>query len=156
MILILGLSLTSFEIKEKIEINAPLEKVWAAIIDFESYSDWNTQLEYFGGEVKPNGKIHLKLSAEGAEPYEFKPIISHWIENETFAWIARTGFPRIFDGEHFFELKRMDDNTTLVTNREQYRGVLSLIIKRLPMMKTAPEGFQKMNVEMKDYIENKK
>lgn len=150
-----GLSLTSFEINEKVEVKAPIDRVWATIIDFDSYSDWNTQLEYLGGEVKPNGQLHLKLSAEGADPYEFKPTVSHWEENEKFAWLAITGFPRVFDGEHFFELERIDDNTTLVTNREEYRGVMSLIMKNLPMMKTAPEGFKKMNSELKDYIESK-
>jgi hypothetical protein len=156
IIVIGGLSLTSFEIKDKVEINASIEEVWATIIDFESYADWNSQLEYLGGEVKPNGKLHLKLAAEGADPYEFKPIISYWEENEKFAWLAQTGFPKVFDGEHFFELERVDDTTTLVTNREEYRGVMSLIMKNLPMMKTAPEGFKKMNEELKEYIESKK
>ena len=152
-ILLGGLSLTSFEIKETVVIDAPVEEVWATIIDFESYAAWNTQLEYLGGEVKPNGKLHLKLSAEGADPYEFKPTISHWEENKKFAWIGRTGLPRVFDGEHFFELESVDDNTTYVTNREEYRGIMSLIMKNLPMMKTAPEGFKKMNLELKNYIE---
>jgi len=156
IVLILALSFTRFEIKKKVEIKAPVEKVWNHIIDFESYGEWNSQLEYLGGEVKPNGRLHLKLSVEGAEPYEFKPTISHWQENERFAWLARTGLPRIFDGEHFFELKKIDDSTTLVTNREEYRGVLSLIIKNLPMMKGAPEGFEKMNLELKNHIENEK
>ena len=44
--------------------------------------------------------------------------------------------PRVIDGEHFFELERIDDNTTLVINREEYRGVMSLIMKNLPMMKS--------------------
>lgn len=153
IVLVFALSFTSFEIKEEVEINAPLEQVWAAIIDFNTYSAWNSQLEYLGGEVEPDGNLHLKLSAEGADPYEFKPIIRHWEENQRFAWLARTGFPRVFDGEHFFELRQIDDSTTLVTNQEEYRGVMSLITKNLPMMKTAPEGFQKMNKELKNYIE---
>jgi hypothetical protein len=153
--ILLGLSFTRFEINEKVEIKAPKEKIWAAIIDFGSYAEWNSQLAYLGGEVRPQGTLHLKLSAEGADPYEFKPIISYWEENKRFAWLARTGFPRVFDGEHFFELQQIDDSTTLVTNREEYRGVMSLIIKNLPMMKSAPEGFKKMNNELKAYVENK-
>ncbi len=156
LVVVIALSFTRFEIDEKVEVQAPVEKVWATIIDFESYSEWNSQLEYLGGTVEPGGQLQLKLSAAGAEPYEFKPIISHWEENKRFAWLARTGLPRIFDGEHFFELEKIDNNTTMVTNREEYRGVLSLIMKNLPMMKDAPEGFKKMNVELKNYIENEK
>ena len=150
---ILLLSRTSFEIRDDIEINASTDKVWEAIIDFENYKKWNSQLAFLGGAVQPNGKLHLKLSAAGTKPYEFKPDISHWQEKKQFAWIGRTGLPRIFDGEHFFELKDLGNGKTLLTNREEYRGVLSQLFRQLPMMKTAPEGFKKMNVELKNYIE---
>jgi hypothetical protein len=154
IILLIGaLTFTRFEINEKIIVDAPIADVWSTIVDFGSYSRWNSQLQYLGGEIKPGGKIHLRLSAAGANPYEFKPIISHWVVNERFAWIGRTGLPRVFDGEHFFELEQVNAHTTLVTNREEYRGVLSLIMKNLPMMKTAPEGFRKMNQELKDHLE---
>jgi hypothetical protein len=147
------LSRTSFEIRDDIEINASTDKVWATIVDFENYKHWNSQLTYIDGKVEPNGKLHLKLAAEGAKPYEFKPDISYWQEKKQFAWIAKTGLPRIFDGEHFFELKDLGNGKTLLTNREEYRGLLSQIFRQLPMMKNAPEGFKKMNLELKKYIE---
>jgi hypothetical protein len=153
LITILLLSRTRFEIREDIEINASVEKVWATIIDFENYKNWNSQLTYLGGKVGPKGKLHLKLAAAGTKPYEFKPDISYWHEEKQFAWVAITGLPRIFDGEHFFELKDLGNGRTLVTNREEYRGVLSQLFRQLPMMKTAPEGFRKMNLELKNYVE---
>ncbi len=149
-----ALSLTRFEINEAIKINAPVEKVWQTIVDLSSHSEWNSQLEYLGGDLRPGGRLHLKLSVADAQPYEFKPTISRWNENEQFAWLQRTGLPRVFDGEHFFELEKLDENTTRVTNREEYRGVLSLLMKSLPMMKSAPAGFQKMNAELKKYVED--
>ncbi len=153
VVVVLLLSRTQFEIRHTIDIDASPERVWAAIIDFPGYAAWNTQLAYLGGEVRPGGQLHLKLSAEGAAPYEFKAAISHFEENRRFAWIARTGIPRLFDGEHFFELERLPSGGTRLTNREEYRGVLSMVMERLPMMKSAPAGFEKMNVEMKRYVE---
>lgn len=152
-ILILGLSRTKFEVRHEIVINAPLEKVWQTVIDFENYKNWNSQLSYLGGKVTLNEKLHLKLAVEGATPYEFKPTVSYYKENECFAWIAITGVPKVFDGEHFFELKEIGNRKVLLVNREEYRGVLSLIMQQLPMMKLAPKGFEKMNEELKDYIE---
>ena len=150
---ILILSRTSFEIREEVEINASTNKVWKVVIDFDNYKKWNSQLSYLGGEVKANGTLHLKLAAEGAAPYEFKPNISYFEEEKRFAWLAKTGMPRVFDGEHFFELKELGNNKTLVINREEYRGVLSMVFKQLPMMKNAPNGFKKMNTELKAYVE---
>lgn len=148
------LSRTSFEIRHEIEINATTEKVWSVIVDFDNYKNWNTQLTYLGGEVKPNGKLHLKLAAEGSAPYEFKPDISYWEDRKRFAWIAKTGIKRVFDGEHFFELQDLGNGKTLLINREEYRGILSLLFKQLPMMKSAPRGFEKMNFEFKNYVES--
>jgi uncharacterized membrane protein len=36
-----------FNASAKIEINAPVEKVWAAIVDFPSYPKWNPFVRYF-------------------------------------------------------------------------------------------------------------
>lgn len=147
------LSRTSFEIRDEIEINATIDKVWNSIIDFDHYKNWNTQLTYLGGDVKPDGKLHLKLAVEGTDPYEFKPDISYWEDRKRFAWIAKTGIKRVFDGEHFFELRDIGNGKKLLINREEYRGVLSFIFKQLPMMKSAPAGFKKMNLEFKGYAE---
>jgi hypothetical protein len=153
VVVVLLLSRTGFEIRDEIEVNASPDKVWRAVVDFENYKKWNSQLSYLGGEIKPNGILHLKLAAEGAEPYEFKPVISYWDDRQRFAWLAKTGINRVFDGEHFFELQDLGDGKTRLTNREEYRGVLSFVFKQLPMMKNAPKGFRKMNVELKNYIE---
>ena len=153
-VLIFALSQTKFEVRHDIIIAAPAQQVWEAVIDFKNYKNWNSQLLYLGGTVAKNEVIHLKLSVEGATPYEFKPTISHWQDGKTFAWIAVTGMPRLFDGEHFFELIPNENGTTTLINREEYRGVLSLVMKQLPAMKLAPKGFEKMNIELKRYVEN--
>jgi hypothetical protein len=71
-----------------------------------------------------------------------------------FGWIARTGgIPRLFDGEHFFEMNDLGNGKTRLVNREEYRGVLSLLMQQLPMMKLAPQGFERMNRELKIFVE---
>lgn len=154
--LILILSRTKFEVKHELTLEAPVEEVWQAIIDFENYHQWNTQLSYLGGKVAPNEKLHLKLAVEGTAPYEFKPTVSQWREKQVLGWLAITGMPRVFDGEHFFELTDLNNGKTHLVNREEYRGVLSLIVQQLPMMKLAPKGFEKMNLEFKTYVESRK
>ena len=156
VVFILALSRTYFEIRKDVIINASSEKVWQTVIDFESYKKWNSQLIYLGGKIALGEVIDLKLAVEGTTPYTFTPTISSWVEGESFAWIAKTGIPRLFDGEHFFEIKPNKDGTTTLINREEYRGVISLIMKQIPAMKLAPAGFEKMNIELKEYIEHSK
>lgn len=154
VLLYVTLSKTGFEIEEKVEINASVDEVWSALTNLRSYSRWNTQLHFLGGEVKLKGKIRLKLISEGIQPHEFKATISHWEKNRRLAWMAGTKIPGIFRGERFFELEEMSDNLTILTNREEYRGVLSSIVKLSPLIQTAPQAFQLLNTELKDYVES--
>jgi hypothetical protein len=153
VLVVLVLSRTSFEVRHEIVVNAPAQKVWQAIIDLKQYKQWNSQLAYLGGQIELGATIHLKLSVDGATPYEFRPIISQWQEGKSFAWLAITGVPKLFDGEHFFEIAPLDSQKTRLVNRETYSGVISLLMKQLPMMKLAPAGFEKMNLEFKAFIE---
>jgi hypothetical protein len=150
--LLVGLRFTGFEIRDEIELDAPPQKVWQAVTGFQNYHAWNTQVTYLGGTVAPGEKLRLRLSAAGSAPYTFAPVISQWEENKRFAWLARTGFPGIFDGEHFFEIIDLGNGTTRLINREEYRGILTLFIRQLPMMKNAPAGFARMNEELKQYL----
>jgi hypothetical protein len=152
---VIGLMLSQFEIRHEIHIQAPASEVWQAITAFHDFHHWNSQLEYLGGEVALKGKLQLRLSAQGAAPYTFKAVVSVMETEKSFAWLAITGLPRIFDGEHFFELQAKSDGTTFLVNREEYRGLLSPFIKRLPMMQSAPEGFRLMNEELKRYVEQR-
>jgi hypothetical protein len=146
-------STTSFEIRTDVVIDAPVDRVWAVIVDLPRYADWNTQLAWLGGEPGPGAVLKLRLAANGTAPYEFAPTVSHWVPNVRFGWIARTGVPRIFDGEHFFELEPIEGGKTRLVNRERYSGVLSLVMQRLPMMAGAPQGFARMNDEIKSRVE---
>lgn len=144
-----GLSTASFEIREEVVINAPPQRVWEVLVDFPHYAEWNTQLSWLGGIAGPQQTLKLRLAAAGTEPYEFAPVVSQWQPESRFAWLARTGAPRVFDGEHFFELEPLSEGRTRLVNRELYSGILAPIIQRQPMMAGAPQGFAKMNLEIK-------
>jgi hypothetical protein len=155
VLVIAGLASTSFEVRQDVVIDAPPERVWAVIVDMPAYAQWNSQLAWLGGVPGPDAQLELRLSAAGNDPYEFKPRVSAWEPNVRFAWLARTGLPRVFDGEHFFELERLEGNKTRLVNRERYSGVLSLVMERQPMMRGAPAGFVKMNDELKARAEGR-
>ncbi|MCI4651708.1 SRPBCC domain-containing protein [Phaeodactylibacter sp.] len=152
LILLLGLSLYNFEVRAEILIDETPDKVWKTLIQMERYGDWNDQLQFMGGTPAKGEIIKLKLSVEGATPYEFSPTINHWEEGKKFGWIARTGFPGVFDGEHLFELEERQGQTFLI-NRERYSGFLAPFIQHQPMMKNAPQGFEKMNQQLKKFID---
>ncbi len=152
LVMLLLLSRYRFEVRAETLIEASPQKVWDTLVQMGQYENWNDQLHFLGGKVAPGEKITLRLSVEGAKPYTFSPTINHWVKYKKWGWIARTGMPGIFDGEHMFELEEKEGKTLLV-NKEQYRGILAPIIQQQPMMKNAPKGFEQMNQQLKTHIE---
>lgn len=154
VVFVAALSRASFVVEERVEIDAPPRDVWAVLMDHTAYAAWNTQLGWLGGPASAGATLHLRLSVDGVAPYEFRPAVTALVEEQRFVWLARTGLPRVFDGEHAFVLVPLPGGRTLLTNREEYRGVLSPLLQRLPMMKLAPAGFAKMNREIKARVES--
>ncbi len=148
-----ALSQTSFAIEDAVDIDAPPAEVWAVLVDGAHYAQWSSQLAWLGDAAAPGATLHLRLSAEGTAPYEFRPVVKTFEPPHRFGWLARTGLPGVFDGEHTFTLEPLGATGTHVINRESYRGVLSLVMQRLPMMANAPAGFRTMNDELKRRVE---
>jgi hypothetical protein len=153
VIVLFALSRTKFVIREEIEINASPSAVWAVLLAGEKYREWNSQLGWLGGPAQLGASLHLKLSVEGATPYEFRPEVTALTPEQRFTWLARTGFSGVFDGEHTFILLPISGGKTRLINQEEYRGILSMLMKRLPAMSLAPAGFRKMNQEIKQRAE---
>ena len=153
IILLVMLTSTRFEIRTQITIEAPRLKVWQAIIEMDKYDQWNSQIVYLGGEVRVGEKLHLKLTVDGIDPYEIRPEIGRWFRGEWLAWFIVTGTPRIFAREHFFELEETKKKHTRIINREEFRGILAFFLSPFPVIKGVPASLEKMNQELKAYVE---
>ena len=45
----------------EIEINAPVEKVWTILSDFEKYPDWNPFVKSIEGEIKEGATNSIEV-----------------------------------------------------------------------------------------------
>lgn len=145
----------AFVIDSTVDIAAPPDRVWAVLMDLDSYAAWNTQLRYHGGDPVVGGRIDLEMVPASGSGYRFRPTVVDRQEGRSFGWVARTGPRGVFDGEHRFELTPLPDGGTRLRNREEYRGLLSPVLRRLPQMRSAPAGFDRMNRELAAYVESR-
>jgi len=60
--------------------------------------------------------------------------------------------PGLFDGEHFFKLETIDNDTTRFVHGEQFTGVLSGLIYKM-VGEDTKTGFIKMNEALKNRVE---
>jgi len=119
----------TFNMETKTEINAPLNKVWEVLSDFEQYKTWNS-LTLF--DKKPElGKTQImKVKLFGR--WLAVPIrIQNYSKEEGVRW--RGGIASVFTGSHYFKLESLGENKTLLIQGEDFEGFSVRLA--LPLMK---------------------
>jgi len=140
------------EIRTKIEIDATPEQVWEVLTDFESYPDWNPLITSVSGDAAPGLRVSMRLEPPGRPAMTIKPTVLRSEPGREFRWLGRAGLPRIFDGEHVFELSPTADGGTTLLHREEFRGVL--VWPFLAWIGGSTEtGFGAMNEALKARVE---
>ena len=140
------------EIRTEIIINAPIEKIWSILTDFESYSVWNPFIQSIEGRPNINERLVVTIYPPNKKPMTFRPkIIS--ISNYELTWIGNLLLPGIFDGEHHFALIPISDDNTKFLHSEKFSGLLCSPIFGL-IGETTKVGFENMNMAFKKQSES--
>lgn len=141
------------ELRTEIVIRASGEKVWRILTDFDRYPDWNPFIRFILGKVAVGEIVKVRLEAPGMKGMLMKPRITKFNESEGFSWLGSLGIPGLFDGEHSFELTDNHDGTTTFVQREEFKGILVPLLKKMLDVNTK-EGFEMMNRKLKEECEN--
>ena len=141
---------TMKEIKTEIIINAPKEKVWAVLTDFESYPEWNPFIISIEGEKVVGAKLKNTLM-NGDKPNIFTPEITRFDENQHFEWLGSIPL-KLFTGRHHFILEDIGNGQTKFIHGEKFGGLLRGIIMSQIGEKTQ-QSFLKMNRALKEKVE---
>lgn len=137
------------EIKTSIVIQATPEKIWTILTDFDNYPNWNPFITYVNGIVEKGSKITVNIVPSGSKGMTFKPMVISRIENRGLIWKGRVLFNGLFDGMHKFELVDNGNGTTTFIQSEFFTGIFVVFFNT----KKTKEGFEKMNVKLKELAE---
>jgi hypothetical protein len=137
-----------------IEIDAPIEKVWAEFADFERWPEWNPFIVELGGEVAAGGRLDVRMQPPGGKAMTFRPEVLEFAPERELRWLGRVLLPGVFDGEHRFRLESVGDDRTRFTQSEKFRGVLAGLLMRGKMLERTARGFEAMNQALKRRVEN--
>lgn len=140
------------EIKTEILINAPVEKVWQVLTDFDAYPDWNPFITSIEGEVFEGSKFKVNLQPLGSRSMQFTPVCMTYNENIEFSWLGKLVTRGVFDGRHCFELIALENDKTKFIQREEFSGFLvSFFWKKLDV--NTRWSFEMMNDKLKETVE---
>lgn len=141
-------------ITTEIIIHSSINHVWQVLVNFENYHQWNPFIKKVKGELVPSAKLEVEIQLENNKPMIFKPIITALQEEKKLQWKGKLWMKGIFDGEHSFQLEKINETKTKMIHSESFKGILSGIIFRKIETDTL-RGFKSMNEALKMYVENK-
>ncbi|MCC6460693.1 MAG: SRPBCC domain-containing protein [Saprospiraceae bacterium] len=138
-------------IRTEITIQAPASTVWAILMNFEQYPNWNPFMT-IKGEPRLGSRLENAITLAGQPPQVFKPVIIELSPGHSFRWLGHLWVKGLFDGEHYFELEPIGPQQTRLVHGEHFGGLLRGLILRLIAEKTV-QGFENMNAALKALAE---
>lgn len=136
------------EVFSEIEIQAPAERVWQALIDFESYPKWNPFIRRISGEPKEGKRLRIYMELPGIKGRTFRPKILKAEPNRELRWLGRLLIPGLFDGDHIFTIEQIGSKRVRFVQREIFSGLLvSFLLQGLD--EKIRLGFEQMNQTLK-------
>ena len=135
-------------LRTEITIQAPVEKVWSTLTDFDAYPRWNPFITRLTGDTTEGGKIEARLMG-----MTIKPSIQRMEENIELRWVGHLGVPGIFDGEHYFRVHSAGAGATRFVHGERFTGVLVPIFALIGQFKKIENAFVDMNEALKARVE---
>lgn len=139
------------KLETQILIEAPVELVWMAFVDFESYPKWNPFMSIHG-QLVVGEKIKIEIKIKDKKSV-FKPRVLSLEQERKLEWKGQLVHKRIFSGLHYFHFSPEGEGQTLFVHGEEFSGVFSKTIMRKIEVDTL-NGFEEMNKALKQYAED--
>jgi hypothetical protein len=150
-LIIILLLLGNKHITTDVTIDAPADAVWAVLMDFPKYPEWNPFIVKVTGEIKKGSTLEVTFHTKGSDPVVFTPEIKLFEVNNVLQWEGKLLMPGIFTGKHTFQLVKIDPKKTLLVQKEDFNGILVPFFN----FKSTIEGFTLMNKAFKKRVESK-
>ncbi|MGB7485113.1 MAG: hypothetical protein WA901_02915, partial [Phormidesmis sp.] len=136
----------------EIDINAPQNVVWDALVRKDQWRFWNTFLYDCdpGLRIARGNEIFLAMQRlEGDEETEFQPVITMLRAPYMMRWVSTIPGLR---SEHIFELRENVPGRTHYIHRELFSGILSKVF--LPFIRQDErQGIRRMAQQLKMHVE---
>lgn len=138
------------EIVTEINIDAPYQRVWEILTDFNNYHSWNPFIVQSEGKAELGSSLtnHMKL---GEKINVFSPKITLVEEGRHFEWLGK-GPLGSFNGNHYFILEPTGAQSCKLIHGERFSGWLRGMIMG-QIGDATHEQFKNMNLALKELAE---
>lgn len=135
-----------------IVIDAPIEKVWKVLTDWNNISNWSSSLTSIDGKIQNGGKVIVSYSVDG-NTYK-TPHTLIFKEMEEFGWsdIMEDSFKGLKDN-HRFRVEKISDNQTRFIQSDDFQGLGNKEMTAEKVANMTVKFFPLFNRELKNQVE---
>jgi hypothetical protein len=108
--------------RTEFEVDASDEEVWAVLVDFEGYGDWNPSVPSISGDVREGATVSLTLVLPGRPNLNVKAVLHEVTPNRRLTWRGHLGADRLFTGYREFAIHPLTQSKVRVTHIEDLQG----------------------------------
>lgn len=113
------------EIRTATDIDAPVERVWRPLADFEHWGEWNPAIPRIRGRPEPGAPVDIQLSMAGRRvPIKCALLRAEPVRELCWRGPRSKAQARLLGEEHYFSLEKLDDARTRFVHGERFRGLL--------------------------------
>ena len=140
------------QLHTEIVIQAPASKIWAVLMDFDRYPEWNPFILSIRGRAHLRERLKVTVQPQGSKPMTFTPRVTMYKKEKQFAWLGQLIMTGLFDGHHIFEIEPLENGACKFIQREQFSGwLVPMFWNKLDTNTKA--GFITMNEKLKELAE---
>ena len=130
-------------------IEADGAKVWAILLRFEDYPNWNPYITKIEGKAEKGKRLHIQIDGKEKD-YDFKAKVLEMRPDSAFA--CGVGALFFFKARHYFILEYIGEGRFKFTQGESWRGLFGKSYGK-KVYQEADENFQRMNLKLKEMAE---
>lgn len=131
-----------------IEIPATRSQVWATLVDTAAYPEWNPFITRLAGKLVTGQQLEARIAPPGGRAMTFRPTVTQVEPGCRLEWLGSMGVRGVFDGRHSFALESLGEHRTLLTQSEDFSGILVPFTST--MLTRTKAGFEAMNEALRD------
>ena len=110
-----------------IVIDAPKQRVWQVLTDFDAYEQWNPYITRARGEARAGSTLELRIEPPGEEAIEASAEVLIVRAKRKLEWQRRRYLPGVLDLESTFRLFPLGGGRVRVVYHGRYEGVLAVV-----------------------------
>lgn len=143
------------KIHTTIIVHYPIEQVWFKLTEFEKYPEWNPFITKIIGSQVVGERLFVDILLPQGKKTTFKPTLVNIQPMQEMRWVGILGTSWLFRGEHYFQVEKIDENSTRLIQGEVFSGCLVPLFRQLAGKKTLA-GFHLMNQHLDESLSRDK